>query len=156
LWKLLFNREGIVVRAAEVTGLLGTLRLVWERPFPESLPWILLLLDYLFIRFCDLYPWYPRFETPAGFRDRQVGIRVHFRKALVPTSFILSVAAATDLIGPGWFSSIGAIFANLCMLVVVSVNLILIRFHLRDHSPLPVNYFSHNKYLEAGDAPSGN
>lgn len=115
----------------------------------------LLLIQYLFVRGCDLYPWYPRWETPEDFSDRQVGIRVHFLKALVPTSYILAVTSFTCLLGVDWLSFVIVLLADLLLFVVSGVNGILIWFHCHDKEPLPVNYFSLNKVKSLGTPPAG-
>ncbi len=96
---------------------------------------------YIFIRACDLYPWH-------GAKDRGVGIRVHFQKAIVPTSYIMTVTSLLCLFTIPFLSTLLIILAVLMMLVVTPVNGILIYFYLKDKDPLPINYFSGNHYLK--------
>jgi len=110
--------------------------------------YLFLAATYLWVRGCDLYPWYPDAETPPGYTPRQVGIRVHFLKALVPTSYLLGIVSFLCLLGIESLSFTATLAAGLCMVVVASVNGILIWFHRFDQERLPVNYFSLGKYKE--------
>lgn len=98
---------------------------------------LFLVAAYLWVRICDLVPWYG-----LGPEGKNLGIRVHFEKALVPTSYILAVASSLCLAGMGGLSLAAVILADLCMLIVAPVNGILIWFHFHDREELPVNYFS--------------
>ncbi len=153
-----------MVRLLEAVGVVGSVffltmgrgvRLSADAPTTFGF-YLFLLTIYLFIRICDAIPWYPKQETPSGYSNRQVGIRVHFQKAIVPTSYVLFITSTVCLTTGGasatesWWTPLQfatVILADLCLLLVASVNGILIWFHLRDKEQMPVNYFSLNKYL---------
>jgi hypothetical protein len=149
--KLLFNRTSPVVRSLEVIGVALAAVYLWKRLIPFD--WrdglfLFLLACSLFIFTCDLIRWYPAAERPAGAKQK-IGIEVHFLKARVPTSYILAVTSAVALLDLPYLSTGVVIVACLMMLVVAPVNGILIWFHRRDkNDPLPMNYFSLNKYLQ--------
>lgn len=146
--KFLFGRYSRFVRFLELTAVLfsGIIVSRWaERGFgivPDYL-FALLLLHYLFIRFCYLYRWYPGIASRDP-SETELGIEIHFLKALVPTSYILSLTALLFLIGLAWPATI---LSNLMMIVVSGVNVILIGFHFRDNDILPVNYFTRELIL---------
>ena len=149
MFKILFNRNSPLVRILELVGV-GCSLLFLKGRLPEidvtTALYLFLLLCYLIIRVCDLIHWYP--GEPRG-----VGIEVHFRKALVPTSYILSTASIVALLNIPYLSTAVVLFADLLMLVVTPVNGIVIYFHLRDRDPLPINYFSLNKHLNNTPQP---
>ncbi len=141
--KILFNRSSPVVRLLEIVGVVNSffyLRSVIEAFDLTTWLFLFLLLCYLFIRVCDLIHWYP--GEPRG-----LGIEVHFKKALVPTSYILSIASLFCLLSLPIVTLSVVILADILMLIIAPVNGILLWFHCRDHDPMPINYFSLNKYL---------
>lgn len=146
-----FHRDGLFPRFLEGIGLLGSgLILSHEGPLAQGLRpdaatclFLLLLGGSLFIWACDWIRWY----AP---QDRDLGIAVHFRKARIPTSYILVITVLGTLAGLRYLIVIPAL---LCLSTVVAVNGILIHFHHRDKDPLPINYFSSNKYLKSPLTP---
>lgn len=150
--KFLFGRYSRVVRVLEVVGLAVTAfnlsGPLWTRSWqgPDTLV-ILLLLQYGFVRTCRGINWYPEAQYRRT-ADPELGIEVHFLKALVPTSYILAASSILFCFGLQWTSMI---LANLMLFVVSGVNGILITFHWRDDRPLPVNYFTRNLYLQAAE-----
>lgn len=151
MFKILFNRNSWVVRSLEMGGVILSLVYLKGRLSDLDLVtgfYLFLFLCYLFVRICDWIHWYPK--EPRG-----VGIEVHFKKSLVPTSYILSISSIFALWNIPYLSTAVVVFAVLLMLVVAPVNGIQIYFHLRDKDPLSINYFSLNKYLhEKSHAPS--
>lgn len=132
-----------MVRLLEVGGVILSLVYLKGKLSDPNLatgPFLFLFVCYLFVRICDWIHWYP--GEPRG-----IGIEVHFRKALVPTSYILSISSIFALWNIPYLSTAVVVFAVLLMLVVAPVNGIQIYFHLRDKDPLSINYFSLNKYL---------
>src|SRR5262249_50206872 len=101
-------------------------------------------LCYVFLRVCDLSPWYKGFNKAANSPKR--GIEVHFQKTLVPTSYALFVTAFACLLRIPILSAAVVALACVMMMIIVPVNFILISFHRRDRDPLPINYFSSNEY----------
>lgn len=146
--KILFNRESYVVRSLEIVG--AVMSAFYLRRAVFHIDWTagffcFFLISYLFIRICEGINWYPAYD--AGDRDsRHIGIRVHFQKALVPTSYIFAISALFALMDIPVVSSAVVILAAVLMMVVAPVNGILIYFHLRDKDPLSINYFSQNHY----------
>ncbi len=141
--KILFYRNSFVVRAMEAIGVFDSILFLKGRlpsvDFVTGL-YLFLLALYAFIRICDAIPWYKG-------KPRGMGIEVHFRKAIVPTSYILAITSLLCLFEVPILTQVVLFIAILFMLVVTSVNGILIWFHLRDRDPLPINYFSSNQYL---------
>lgn len=135
-----FHRDGLFPRFLEGIGLLGSgLILSHEGLQPDAATYLLLFLlgSSLFIWACDWIRWYAS-------QDRNLGIAVHFRKARIPTSYILAITVLCYLAGLRYLIVIPAL---LCLSTVVAVNGILIHFHWKDRDPLPINYFSSNRYL---------
>lgn len=153
--KILFNRESLVVRSLEAVGVFLSLLYFWKNGAHlglTSILYLFLFLSYLFVRACDSIDWYRRKDlNPAD--PRQVGIRVQFRKAIVPSSYILAVTSVLAVLGIPYLSLGVLVLAVLMMLVVAPVNGILIYFHLKDNDPLPINFFSSNRYVH--EAPAG-
>lgn len=138
--KLFFNKESPVVYAAEAVGalLLGVFlwRGTWRAWSPLSLGALgVCCVSYLFLRFCATYRWYPR----AGHAAKYLGIEMHFKKALVPTAYLLALTG-------GWLCAGGSPLAlslvDPLLLLIAHVNVHLLRFHRQDHDPTPVNCFS--------------
>jgi hypothetical protein len=150
--KVLFNRTSRVVRTLEASGVLLSTLYFWRKFSPAgsgldptTIFLAFLVACYIFIRACDLIDWYPQRKRLAGEPER-IGIRVHFQKALVPTSYILFITAMAALWDIPVVSITIVILADLMMLVIAPVNGIQIYFHLRDKDPLPMNHFSLNQH----------
>lgn len=146
--RFLFHRESFVVRMMEILGVFFSI--LYLRQNLADFDWraglfLLLLLQYLFVRVCDLVNWYPKAERE---NTKKIGIQVHFQKALVPTSFILAITSFLGLMSVPYVSTGVLIFSILLMLVVAPVNGILLYFHFRDKDTLPMNFFSLNTYLK--------
>ncbi len=128
----------------EVIGVLNSIWILWREMHTPSLQlgaYAFLLMTYLFLRICDWVPWYPG-------EPRDIGIQVHFRKALVPTSYILAVTSSLVVLNVPFFSTFLLLLADLMMLVVAPVNGIILYFHFKDRSALPINYFTRNLYFK--------
>ncbi|MDO8462525.1 MAG: hypothetical protein Q7S98_06710 [Deltaproteobacteria bacterium] len=141
--RFFFGRSSRFVGFLEMAGLVQSLILLQLIHWQEGLElwegfFLLLFAQYLFIRVCDLIAWYPR-------QGRGIGIEVHFKKALVPTSYILALSLFIVLAG---FHLPILIVANLLTAVIATVNGILIWFYFYDKEELPVNYFSLNQHLQ--------
>lgn len=93
--------------------------------------------EYLFIRFCATRRWYR--DAP-----RWSGIELHFKKAMVPTSYILTIFGAALLILPSIWIAAAAAFL---LAVVAHVDVILLYFHMRDRGQIAPNYYSSGRYL---------
>ncbi len=148
MWKFLFGRYSRLVRSLELAALvlLGVLVYRWfQRGALQAQDYLLILLwcHYFFVRGCVAYRWYPRVKS-ADSAVPELGIELHFLKALVPISYILFIATLLYTLGAGWFSGI---FANIIVMPITIVNSILIGFHLRDHAAHPVNFFTRELIL---------
>ncbi|MBI2981052.1 MAG: hypothetical protein HYY44_01915 [Deltaproteobacteria bacterium] len=161
MFKILFNRSAPLIRLLEVTGIVNSfLFLKGRRPDLLTGLCLFLLLQYLFIRICDTFPWYSmgrhsmgvvRGRAGSGFASpKRIGIRVHFQKALVPTSYLLAIVSTICLFGIDWLSLSMLLLADFCMLIITAVNGILIWFHLNDREELPINYFSLKRHQQGG------
>lgn len=150
--KLFFNRSSYAVRLMEVIGVTFSILYLKEHFYPltiTSLLFLFLIITYLFIRICDWIPWYA-LRNIKGKRSRDVGIRVHFEKSLVPTSYILAITSLVCFLGIPILSFTLLVISVLMMMVIAPVNAILVHFHSKDTDPLPINHFSANDYLQVG------
>ena len=141
--KLLFGRSSHLVQLLELGGLFG-MALMLVRWFQEPL-WnatVVLFLTftllYLFIRLCYLIHWYPG-------EGRDIGIEVHLKKSLVPTSYILPVVILSFVIGGEVFF---LILGTLMLAIIAFVNILMIGFHFKDDASLPINSLSLKRYDE--------
>ncbi|MBI2981447.1 MAG: hypothetical protein HYY44_03995 [Deltaproteobacteria bacterium] len=141
MFKFLFHRTAPLVRLLELIGVVNSFLFLKERNFDLFMAlYLFLLIAYFFIRICDTLRWYSKEEVTRW--GRIIGIRVHFQKALVPTSYILVIVSTIALLGTGWLQTAVVLLADLCLLLITSVNVILIWFHLNNREELPINYFS--------------
>lgn len=140
--KFFFNKESKIVYVMEALGVIGIFTLI-ATSWPVGKTIIQLAGFYTFI---GLYIFIRIFASLRWYRnaERYEGIELQFKKALVPTSYIMPMFSALLLLGSPAFV---LYFADLLLIVIAHVNVILIYFHLRDHESLPVNYFTHNKHL---------
>ncbi len=146
--KILFGRYSRFVRLVELAGVILSALIIyrWSQLGMQGLPDILfafILVHYGWIRFCFLFPWYP--GVKSGDPDQpELGIVIHFLKALVPMSYVLCLTAILYLLGFTW---VPTILANVIMIVVSGVNVILVWFHWHDKDSLPVNFFTRELIL---------
>jgi hypothetical protein len=97
-----------------------------------------ILLIYAFIRFCASVRWYK--DVP-----RYSGIELQFKKALVPTGYIMAITFALYLV----FAWLGFLIIGAFLLAVVAhVDVILLYFHFRDSDKTPVNFYSSGRFQE--------
>lgn len=161
--KFFFNKESKVVYTMEIVGavLLITLLVHWwpsGRPIAHQVAFYLFIIEYILIRFCVVVKWYDEDgknafilplpgtgnRQPGTGKEKYKGIDLQFKKAMVPTSYILALISALLLIGA---PAAVLYFADFLLAVIVHVNIILIYFHVKDKETLPVNYFTHNRHL---------
>ncbi|MFH0799085.1 MAG: hypothetical protein V2A66_02745 [Pseudomonadota bacterium] len=132
-----FNRASRMVLIMEAAGIplfaAGVVRLLARGPGTLSAALAAFaIFEYAFIRFCASRRWY------SGV-PRCSGIELQFKKALVPTSYILALAGAWLLILP----SLTPLAISAALLALIAhVNVILIWFHRKDRDTEPVNFFS--------------
>ncbi len=155
---ILFHRDAVTLKVLEGLGLFFSVLYLFEAKPESAVSWVLffvILISYAFIRFCVFNDWYPNTDrsfhlhSPKQERGNKIGIEVHFKKSLVPCVYILFFSSLVALFKIAWLTQALLFFASLLLLSVVSVNIILIYFHLKDKDPLPMNYFSSNQYLKA-------
>jgi len=139
--RLFFNRASPIVSILELLGLTGMITAIvsWFQDPSWNIKVLLfgiMLFFYLFIRICYLIRWYPD-------QGRDIGIEVHFKKCLVPTSYIITVMMLGFL--PSWETPF-LVLANLLLSIIVFVNGIIIGFHFKDKETLPINALSLKGY----------
>ncbi|MBI2346615.1 MAG: hypothetical protein HYV03_07040 [Deltaproteobacteria bacterium] len=139
--KLFFNKESPIVYALECLGVGFVLLwgfqgswLAWSLVHKAAA--VLVAIPYLFLRTCAWHRWYPRRQEFSG---RYLGIELQFKKAMVPTAYIMTITG-------GWLMSGGSpwllYLAGLLLIVIAHVNIILLYFHRRDGDRTPVNEYS--------------
>ena len=154
--KLFFNKDSILVKAAELLGVILLLILIiswWPsgKSIAHQVAFFLFIFEYLAIRFFTLFRWYDADgqnamiwsikNIPKG--DDCSGIELHFLKVLVPTAYIVPLVSLLLLLGvPGYL----LYFTDFLLAVILHISFILIYFHKKDKETLPVNYFTQNKY----------
>ncbi|MFO1518750.1 MAG: hypothetical protein U1F57_03655 [bacterium] len=134
--RLFFNRNSLWVKAAFWGGAFLTFLFFYQGRF-SPLPilpkifFLLFLLQILFAKAVDLYPWYPKGALGPG-------IALQFQKAIVPGLLYL------DLLGgrPWKASTFLLILLNLFLLPMGAVACILIHFHRKDPDPSQPNILS--------------
>lgn len=145
--KFFFNKESKVVYAMEALGILvlAALVMTW---WPAGKSAAIKTAFYLFV---GLYIFIRIFATVRWYKNaaRYEGIELQFKKALVPTSYIIPIFGGAVLFGAPPYI---LYFADLLLIVIAHVNIILIYFHVKDRESLPVNYFTHNKHLTNSDS----
>lgn len=139
--KFFFNRFSKMVSLMEVLGIIF-MGAAFMRTANHASPLTITLfaavsVEYAFIRYCAIRRWHK--DAP-----RYSGIELQFKKALVPTSYILAITGACLMLFSGLFLLIIAAFL---LAVIVHVNVILIYFHRRDKDKLPPNFFSSGTFL---------
>lgn len=139
--RFFFDRFSKVVVMMEIAGVIFSalwLAEAWQNQ-PVLLSKILLgtyLGEYLILRFCATWRWHPEAK-------RYEGLELHFKKIMIPTSYILAIFSLA-----GWLANI---FLHLWLAValmgiMIYANLTLLYLHGKDKNKTPINYFSGNKY----------
>lgn len=93
---------------------------------------VLVLAEYVFIRYCATRRWYKN-------APRYSGIELQFKKSMVPTSYIMPALWITFI---PTLSPVPLAAAVLVLAFIAHVNIILLHLHSRDKDPMPVNYLS--------------
>jgi Ca2+/Na+ antiporter len=135
--RFFFHRYSPMVRLMELIGFAGIVFVSWQffagrLSILESIFLILILIGYLFLRFCTMRRWYKAVS-------RSHGIGLQFEKAMVPSGYILAVMMWLFVILKS--PAILAIVAFL-LAVIAHVNIILLALHFKDRDKTPVNSFS--------------
>lgn len=132
-----FHRHGFMVRLMEIIGLAGLFAVAWlifrERLTPVQIILLsIVFLEYLFVRFCASWRWYPE-------KIRSQGITIHFEKAMVPAGYLLAIMTWSFFFVR---SSAILIAALILFIVIIHVNVIILALHRKDKDKTPPNYFS--------------
>lgn len=101
-------------------------------------------LIFIIIGFA-LFPWYSR-------KYKGLGIEDHFEKMLIPTTYLVLLDQILRLFFPAvliWNIFLVSVFS-----FFITVNLILLFFHFRDHDKTPPAYFAAGLFL-GNDGNSG-
>lgn len=139
--RLFFDRFSKIVIMMEIIGVFFSvlwIAALWQNP-PALLPKILAAVygcEYLVLRFCAIWRWHPE-------ANRYEGLELHFKKVMIPTSYILAIFS-----GVGYFSGVFFhLWPALALFgVMIYVNLTLLYLHFKDKNKTPVNYFSGGKF----------
>ena len=124
----------------EILGLIFTLGWLLKLVHAPNAAWTKILFavyiaEYLFLRFCDTKRWHPAAK-------RYEGIELHFRKIMIPTSYILALTS-----GIGFFTGSGILLwlAIPLLGIMFYVNATILYLHGKDKNSTPINYFSGKK-----------
>ncbi len=128
-----FHRDSKFVRAIEALGVVLFIPIIVKEH--GSWAFWLYLFEYLFIRFSYNFNWYRSFKV----ENNELGIRLHFKKALVATSYIVLIMNATFLLT----GTKVILYVGLGLLaMVLYLHAVLLYLHFRDKDKRPPNYFS--------------
>jgi hypothetical protein len=121
----------------EAAGLLGLCALIWlifsrQLTSAQIILLSIVFLEYLFVKFCASWSWYPK-------KIKSLGITIHFEKAMVPTSYLLAIMTWSFFFARGYAILIAAL---IILIIIVHVNVILLALHRKDRDETPPNYFS--------------
>jgi len=138
--RFFFNRKSKFVRLLELIGVSGFIAVFVSGAYFSGtgfFKWmfVVLLFEYIFVRFCSVWKWYKKFPKTTN----ETGIGLQFRKALVPTAYIMVIANAGALLNA---SGGVLLFFVIVMALVIHVNIILIYLHLMDRDTRAPNCFS--------------
>lgn len=148
--KVLFSRNALLVKIAEVLGVSLFIIAIVRDGLPNTTlgksAIIVYALLYLSIRIAASLSWYNEDGTnhifpPRIKRDIHTlrGIELHFRKALIPTSYMTLISACFLIFraSPNWLY-----VTSFLLLIVAHVNFILLYLHIKDQEGTPVNLFT--------------
>lgn len=141
--KLLFNRDALAVKIAEAIGVVlmvpATYHSISKHPcFLAALLFAIVWATYIFIRFCASVRWYkdgPRFS----------GIELHFKKAIVPTGYLMAMSGLLYFFVNTYLVLMIDIFL---LAAIAHVNVIFLYLHFHDSSKTPPNFYTSRRFLE--------
>lgn len=122
----------------EILGVLLTVGWVTQTK-AVSIPLVIYLVEYLALRFCATLRWHKKAK-------RYDGIELQFKKAMIPTSYIMALTSAVGYLTGTTFLLWVAIFL---LAILLHVNVILLYLHFKDKNTTPINYFSSNQFRKA-------
>lgn len=140
--KFFFQRSSPMVHLMNVLAACEAILLLLHGPLRgaggRGLVSYFFIFSLIFFNALDWIRWYPG-------RGEKLGIRIHFKKNIVPISYLCVVVFTLKLggISEGWILPL-----ILFLLPIYYVSCILLYFHFRDSSELMPSYFSHNFYLK--------
>jgi hypothetical protein len=136
IYQRFFDRMSRTVLLAELIGVVlmaaATARFAPASGAFSIVLFALLWAQYAFIRLCASRRWYE--DAP-----RYAGIERHFKKAMVPTSYIMAVCGLMFTFA---FSMALLVIVDALFVVIVHVNIIFIYLHLHDHDITPPNFYT--------------
>ena len=135
--RFFFHRSSKVVVIMEIVGLCGVLCIsaqlfLGQLTLLQSIFFISVLAEYVFVRFCALKRWHAH-------QDRCAGIGLHFKKAMVPTSYILACSTWLFVLTQ---KAVFFIIAFAFFIIIIHVHVILFGLYGKDHNKNEVNVFS--------------
>ena len=136
--KIFFNRFSKIVYAMEIVGVVLTL--LWAFKAPPKILFTLYVGGYLLLRVCATWRWHKQAK-------RYEGIELHFKKVMVLVSYMLPLASGIGLATGSTFLLWTAV---ILFAAILHVNVILLYLHYKDKNKTPINYFSRNKFHNAG------
>ncbi len=143
--KFFFHRDSRFVRAIEAVGAILFIPIIIKEGKGGVIFW-LYLFAYLLIRFSYNFNWYRSFKADIpspqrgeGQGEGELGIRLHFKKALVAASYIIFIVNLASLLtGKRAFFYV----AFVMFAMVLYLHAVLLYLHFRDKDERPPNYFS--------------
>lgn len=135
--KFLFDKDSKLILAVEAVSIFGAvmigLAILHGKINDTSILFFCLNhAIYLFIRYCSFKRWHPN-------RSRTAGIGLHFKKAIIPTAYILAFTNWLYILNQNSW----ALFAGTALLLfLVHVNIVLLFIHHRYNDQTPANLFS--------------
>jgi hypothetical protein len=145
--KFFFNRNALTVKIAELSGLVllmpATFICLAKNPgIIIRVLFIAFFAIYAFLRACAGFRWYK--NAPPG-----AGIELQFKKALVPTSYIMLLTGILLLIT----SPVAPLSVGILMFTLIAhVNAILIYLHFQDGDKTPPNFYTSRRFVQNDDA----
>lgn len=150
--KLFFHRDSKFIRALEAVGAVLFIPIIIKGDC--GVIFWLYLFAYLLIRFSGSFNWYRSFTVDGGQwtvdRKDELGIRLHFKKALVAASYIIFIVNAAFLLT----GKMAVLYVGLGLFaMVLYLHAILLYLHFRDKDERPPNYFNTERPLSAHRNP---
>lgn len=137
-----FNTRSWSVPVCEIAGAAAVIVLFYAQRWaglstPARVALLVAWLGYAFMRFCGLKRWHPTAARGEGLEQQfmQVAVAAAYGFCIASLAAVLHISI---LIYP-----VAIVLAG-----VSAINATLILFHCKDKSTIPINYYSHRKYLQ--------
>ena len=142
MFGLLFSKNSPLIFGLEIVAIYLAAHKITTLSFSSAITFcfIATIMLYLFLRMCAMLRWYPT----AYYRGRVLrhyfpGIELHFRKAMVPTAYVMVLTMSWLALGG---SSYILVLSTILLVAIAHVNAILIFLHFKDESNHPVNFLT--------------